>query len=219
MPVINSSDYHDYVIKDGRFIGEFEQMYRNVADPWRCVGEVGGFKNRLLLAALAALELPTPARALDVGCGLGALTSQLRQVRPAVEWHACDVSVTAIERAGRDYPGIRFFAQDLSRVSTLPFQPGDLQLITMAEVMWYILPYLPDVLARYFEVLSPGGHLLILQYFLALADQRYGREIVSGPADLLRLVRAAGFIVRHEVYLGSEPPQDMLLWAVKPETP
>ena len=33
MSVINSADYHDYFIKDGRFIGEFEQMYRNVEDP------------------------------------------------------------------------------------------------------------------------------------------------------------------------------------------
>ncbi|MCB0782118.1 MAG: hypothetical protein KDC03_21740, partial [Flavobacteriales bacterium] len=29
-----ASDYHDYVIRDGQFIGAFEEMYRNVADPW-----------------------------------------------------------------------------------------------------------------------------------------------------------------------------------------
>ena len=29
-----STDYHDYVIKDGRFIGAFEEMYRNCPDPW-----------------------------------------------------------------------------------------------------------------------------------------------------------------------------------------
>ena len=32
--VINSKDYHDYVIKDGKLVGEFEQMYQNVKDPW-----------------------------------------------------------------------------------------------------------------------------------------------------------------------------------------
>jgi|TARA_B100000315_G_scaffold178802_1_gene167474 hypothetical protein len=32
---IKSDDYHDYVIKDGRLIGEFEQMYKNSRDiPW-----------------------------------------------------------------------------------------------------------------------------------------------------------------------------------------
>lgn len=28
------SDYHDYVFKDGKFVGAFEEMYRNVGDPW-----------------------------------------------------------------------------------------------------------------------------------------------------------------------------------------
>jgi len=32
---IKSVDYRDYVIKDGRLIGEFEQMYKNSRDiPW-----------------------------------------------------------------------------------------------------------------------------------------------------------------------------------------
>ena len=29
-----TTDYHDYFIKDGRFIGRFEEMYRDVDDPW-----------------------------------------------------------------------------------------------------------------------------------------------------------------------------------------
>jgi hypothetical protein len=32
---INSNDYHDFVIKDGRLVGEFEQMYVKSSDiPW-----------------------------------------------------------------------------------------------------------------------------------------------------------------------------------------
>lgn len=34
MKRINSKDYHDYVFKDGKFIGAFEEMYQNVEDPW-----------------------------------------------------------------------------------------------------------------------------------------------------------------------------------------
>ena len=26
--------YQDYVIKDGKFIGDFEKMYQNCSDPW-----------------------------------------------------------------------------------------------------------------------------------------------------------------------------------------
>ena len=28
------NDYHDYVIKNGNFIGQFEEMYQNCDDPW-----------------------------------------------------------------------------------------------------------------------------------------------------------------------------------------
>jgi hypothetical protein len=34
MKEIKSDDYHDYVIKDGKFIGAFEEMYQNIDDPW-----------------------------------------------------------------------------------------------------------------------------------------------------------------------------------------
>ena len=34
MSELKSKDYHDYFIKDGRFIGRFDEMYKNVDDPW-----------------------------------------------------------------------------------------------------------------------------------------------------------------------------------------
>jgi SAM-dependent methyltransferase len=217
MAEIGSSDYHDYVIKDGRFIGEFEQMYRNVADPWHCGAEAHSFKNDLLLGAVAHVRGGV-RRALDVGCGLGALTARLRAAAPDADWHACDVSPSALEKARRAAPDVRFFVQDLARPRELPFEPGSLDLVTMAEVMWYILPHLPAVLDRLHELLRPGGHLLLLQYFLRPEDQQYGREMVAGPDDLLRLVRGARFDVAHEVYLSARPPQGLLLAATTPGT-
>src|SRR5688572_29522239 len=103
---IASSDYHDYVIKDGRFIGAFDAMYRHVADPWHCTGEAHSFKNDLLLGAVMHLRGGV-RRALDVGCGLGALTARLRTTAPDTEWHACDVSPTAVEKASGAVPGVR----------------------------------------------------------------------------------------------------------------
>jgi SAM-dependent methyltransferase len=217
MAEISSTDYHDYVIKDGRFIGEFEQMYRNVPDPWRCVAEAHSFKNDLLLGALAHVRGGI-RRALDVGCGLGALTARLQAAAPEAEWHACDVSPSAIDRARSAAPGVRFFVQDLARAGEMPFPSGSLDAITMAEVVWYILPCLSEVLATFHELLRPGGHLLLLQFFLPPEDQKYGKQIVAGPDDLLRLIRGAGFEVAHEVYLGAPPPQGLLLAAQKAQS-
>lgn len=214
MGKIVSRDYHDYVIKDGRFIGEFDQMYRNVEDPWRCVAEAHSFKNDLLLGAVTHLS-PGVRRALDVGCGLGALTRRLKEAARAAEWHACDVSPSAVEKAQAVLPDVRVFVQDLARPAELPFEPASLDLITMAEVMWYILPHLSAVLARFHTLLRPGGQLLMLQYFLKPEDQTYGKQIVAGPHDLLRYLREAGFEIVQEAYLGAPPPQGLLAVAMK----
>ena len=214
MPVIRSSDYHDYVIKDGKFIGEFEQMYQHVADPWRCVEQADAFKNQLLLGAVRHVEGDVK-RALDVGCGLGALTNRLHHALPWAEWSASDVSPTAVERASKAYPRIRFFVHDLGRPDALPFGPGLLDLITMAEVMWYVLPHLSVIFGQFHRLLRPGGHFIVLQYFLRPEEQQYGKEIVASPNDLLLFVRQAGFEIRQEAYVGAQPPQDLLLWAVK----
>ena len=216
MPDIHSSDYRDYVIKDGKFIGEFDQMYRHIDDPWHSVEQVGDFQNDLLLGALGHVGGEVK-RALDIGCGLGALTERLRTALPWAEWHACDVSPTAVERASRAYPHAHFFVHDLSRPEPLPFKPSSLDLITMAQVMWYVLPHLAGLLGQFCRLLRPGGHLLALQDFLPPQEQQYGKEIVAAPGDLLRFVRQEGFEIRQEVYVGAQPPlpQVLLLWAVK----
>jgi SAM-dependent methyltransferase len=214
MPDITSSDYHDYVIKDGRFIGEFEQMYRNVDDPWHCVAEAHAFKNDLLIGAVTHLRAGV-RRALDVGCGLGALTARLRTAAPEAEWHACDLSPTAVAKAAAATPGVRFFQHDV-RESRFAFQRESLDLITMAEVMWYVLPQLERVLREFHRLLAPGGHLVTLQYFPKPEDQAYGKEFVSAPADLLRLLREAGFELAHDVYFG-EPRYAVLAVARKPQ--
>lgn len=34
-------DYHDYVIKDGKLIGEFDKMYEDCDNPWFQIEEAG----------------------------------------------------------------------------------------------------------------------------------------------------------------------------------
>jgi len=212
MSIIKSEDYHDFVIKDGKFIGEFEQMYQQVDDPWGCAEGVGALKNDLLLAAVNHLGQEVK-RALDVGCGLGALTARLRKAAPFAEWRACDVSTTAVESAAHHHQGINFFQHDLNSAEVLPGAPATLDLITMAELMWYVLPSLTGILRQFHGALRPGGHFLVLQYFLAPDEQQYGREVVGSPDDLINLVIAAGFQIRQEIYIGRGPSRELLLWA------
>ena len=57
--------YQDYVIKDGQFVGRFEDMYRDCPDPWHCTEQADSWKNHLLLGAVHSLRGVRDA--LDVG--------------------------------------------------------------------------------------------------------------------------------------------------------
>jgi SAM-dependent methyltransferase len=215
MPVIDSPDYHDYFIKDGRFIGEFEQMYRNVEDPWYCAGRSHSLFNDLLVA-LATHLAPPRAAILEAGCGLGALAARLKAALPDADVRGCDVSPTAIEKAREKHPDVGFFVQDLTTLERAPLPSGSLDVVTLAQVLWCVLPSAPHIIREIFRLLKPNGSLLVLQQFYGDAEQKYGRGIVEDPSDFLAMVRAAGFAIEQEIYVNRERPLNLLLWAVKP---
>src|SRR2546423_3252285 len=146
MSTVKSTDYHDYVIKDGKFVGEFEEMYRNVDDPWHCVELAGSLDNDLLLAVIRRLRSDVRTM-LDVGCGLGELTRLIRDEMPDARLIACDVSPTALESARNRVPGASFFTHDLNSESSLPVESGSIDLIVAAQIMWYVLPNLDRIIA------------------------------------------------------------------------
>lgn len=55
--------YQDYVIKDGRLVGEFEEMYRDHADPWlQSTREAFSTEKAAALNLLQRLRAPGPSR-------------------------------------------------------------------------------------------------------------------------------------------------------------
>lgn len=195
MAKIDSGDYHDYFIKDGRFIGEFEQMYKNVEDPWH-IDQLG---QRLdMSSALTLLRHfgQRFERVLDVGCGTGLFSSLVSDAVGGRMW-ASDVSATAVEKARARYAGkpIEFFPFDLRKASDLPFPPQTFDLVVMAQVVWCVLPELDDVLAALRKLLAPGGAFLVSQHFLQPGQQRYGNDVLETPKQFLAILDRAGFDV------------------------
>jgi len=188
-----SRDYHDYFIKDGRFIGAFEEMYQNVEDPWH----IDALGRRLDMDAALTLIRHSGRkfdRVLDVGCGKGLFTALLAEETGA-KIFACDVSLTAVREAGRRCSDsrIKFFVFDLEQIEDLPFPNGFFDLIVMAQTIWCVLPSLSKILRFLRTYLNRPGDLLISQHFLKPGEQKYGRDILSGPEDLLRMLEEAGF--------------------------
>lgn len=171
------TSYHDYVIKDGRFIGDFEAMYKNCADPWH-QDAIQPVSEDVALALLARRSY---AHILDVGCGKGRFSDRLhRSTGGSVR--ALDISETAVQTARSRYPGIRFAVE---HIPPIPFGNNQFDLIVAAELLWYILPKLSEFFTEVRRVLKPGGHFLVLQTFYQPGQQRYGREILDGAESLI----------------------------------
>jgi len=96
-------------------------------------------------------------------------------------------------------PEVDLFVHDLLAEPALPFRSGSLDLIVMAEVVWYILPVLSDVFREFVRLLTPRGAVVLKQAFYPPGEQKYGREIVVCPDDLLKYLARAGLFADWQI--------------------
>ena len=186
---IKSKDYHDYVIKNGKFIGAFEQMYQNVEDPWN-VGNAAQIPYDIALYLLKKIDACSKGgNVLDVGCGLGTFTARLKKQMPKAKIIAVDVSPTAIKKARRRYGnlGIEFKVLDIQKEYTNIKNTFD--LIVLSQIMWYVLPDFEKIV-NYLgaRCLTTNGYFLVSQAFYKPEEQKYGKKIVSTVEDMLNLI-------------------------------
>ena len=208
-----SDRYQDYVIKDGRLIGQFDLMYRRFPDPWSCTADSTSLDCDILCTLLRHISGKVRT-AMDIGCGLGALTARMHAALRPVGLCAIDVSSNAIEKAAESYPEICFRVHDVLKDSWESL-PRNLDLITMVEVCWYIIPRFRQVITEINRSLRSGGHLVVLQQFYRPEEQEYGNAVMERPEDLVTVLRSHGFQIEREMLLQAKPPMKALVWAQK----
>ena len=188
-----SANYRDYVIRDGKLVGRFEEMYRHAADvPWHQDQTASAVFSDLTVAILRH----RPARSLlDVGCGLGFMTARLHRELPGLERTVgIDVSETAVAKARAAFPDIEFQAGTLK---SAPVE-GRFDLVVTKDVLWYVIPELDAFLAA----LAARSRKWV--YFgQSFPDSRpfYGDDVLPDAEALIRRLEAAGHAV---VYSGIE---------------
>jgi trans-aconitate 2-methyltransferase len=105
---------------------------------------------------VARIDLPAPARIIDLGCGPGNSTGLLKARWPEAAVTGIDTSADMVATARRDYPSIDFAEGDLSTWS--PTTPYDL-VFTNAALQW--VGDHERLLPRLLGAVAPGGALAV----------------------------------------------------------
>jgi SAM-dependent methyltransferase len=173
--------YQDYVIRDGRLIGEFEQMYRDFADPWHeSTSEEYASDKAAGLNLLARLKARHGVRrVVEVGCGFGHYSA--RTAALGLEAVGVDIAATAIKRAAALHPSVEFLVGKFQDYHILKQQRPD--VLVLAEVTWYVLDHLRTFL-EFARRELPDTYILHLLRVYAPGVQEYGVEFFTDLAGI-----------------------------------
>lgn len=173
------------------FVGDFEAVYSEKADPWGqsgISGEMASYyraSRARLSAALEGRRLGAVGGGLEIGCGHGYALPALQKAFGG-HWAGLDISEAAIQNAKRLHPSFTFYAGDITKK---PFPPSYLarwSAVILSECLWYVLERMDDAVIGATRLCRPGGLVCVSQAFLK-GEQRYGAEIANGFHGTLRL--------------------------------
>jgi len=161
--------YQDLVIKDGRFVGEFEQMYQEFEDPW-CQTALGyvekSISRQIVVNYIRTFDIKS---LVEMGCGLGK-TSNFIISNSSVNLLGVDISSTAIKKAKNNYPSLNFEVGDVKEIERY----FSFDCLFFSEITWYLLE--DGLLDSAFEKMRQGfpGKLFIHNLVFYKGQQKYG---------------------------------------------
>jgi len=170
--------YHDYVIKDGKFIGKFDEMYSRFDDPWMQSRQPNPFSRSNAILSMKDLGIKS---LLEVGSGLGYYSDRIHRetgIRP----RGIDISPVAVEKARTLFPHLEFEVGNVRERA----RHKDVDAVLFAEVMWYVLedlPFLLEEMGRHFQ----GKYFFNLLVFYK-GSQRYGTQYFTNLKEFIEYI-------------------------------
>ena len=116
-----STDYHDFVFRDGELVGEFEEMYRNSSTiPWHQDEQAEWMD--VLLTKNMLHDLGGFDEIHDFGCGTGHYLDLMAHefLLPSGLSYGYDISPSACAQAAKIFPKSIFNVLDLTADSRQP---------------------------------------------------------------------------------------------------
>jgi RimJ/RimL family protein N-acetyltransferase len=116
---------------------------------------------------------PAPARVADLGCGTGSLSRLLTE--EGYDVTGVDFSPEMIVRARAKVPGVEFVEAD---AAAPPLDPAAYDVVLSRHVLW-AMPDPAAALARWQDLLTPGGRLVLVEGSWSTGAGLTGAETVA----------------------------------------
>jgi SAM-dependent methyltransferase len=181
---------NEYIFKNNKnvleLVGDFEGYYQDNEDPWDQVStdsdisDYYKFSRERLITYLKLLD--TSKSIMDVGCGLGIVSNDIKKSINYSFVYGVDISETAIKKATSAYKDVIFSVGDISSPSFKFNKKVD--VIILNQMLWYILKDLDVTIINIHNLLNNQGILVISMAFLE--QQNYGIEFIDGFKGLIR---------------------------------
>ena len=152
----------------------FEARYRADADPWRTLSDPA--ERAKAAHVLAACGDGPFAAALELGCGIGALTADLApRCASLLALDAAPTAVAAARARLARWPHARV------TVATIPGElpDGEFDLVVASEVLYYLPPAALEVVIAWLPAaLVPGGRVVAVHWTGTAPDLELSADAV-----------------------------------------
>ncbi|MBS1636133.1 MAG: methyltransferase domain-containing protein [Bacteroidetes bacterium] len=170
--------YHDYVIKDGKFIGKFEDMYRHFEDPWMQSQQPNRYSRQVAIMNMKRYGIRS---VVEYGCGLGYYADWIHR-ETGIVCQSIDISKTAIKKAKAKFPHLDFHVGNIRDMGSLK-NKAHIDCILLADITWMILQdldYVNTELLKHFR-----GKYLINNFVTYKGTQKYGLDFFTTTQEYI----------------------------------
>lgn len=129
------------------------------ADPYSVEENLTGpfHQRRISLTVELLRDIGSPARILDVGCGEGYITGEIKRAFPNADVHGMDYSLSAVRKAHASFPEISFSVGDALQ-RHYPEGPFD---VVVYNNLWEHVTDPIGLVSRAKDVLCPDGYVIV----------------------------------------------------------
>jgi len=183
-----SRDYHEYVFKNGKFLGKFDDMYKySSVKPWHQDETAYRIFSDIDILILKQYKFRSVC---EIGCGLGYFTKRLSKELvfksgKGSKVTGIDISEEAIRKASKLFPKIEFIKGNL--IEEKPLKDKTFELVIAKEILWYVTHKLDRFLDNATDMVRGGGLFYVSQSFPEKKNWS-GQKIINSPEKLKEIL-------------------------------